>query len=299
MLDYRIKTFLCCCDFMNFTKAAHELNMTQPGVSQQIRRLEEEYHTSFFEYRDKKLSLTNAGLRLLHAARVMDHDLQILKDHIRYDSDTLSHISFGATLTIGEFVMPEKLATFNQLYPHVNISMKIDNTTNLLQDLENGSIDFALIEGYFSKSDYINKVWQTVPFIPVATPEYVMNHFKNKQITLSTLFSHRLFLREDGSGTREILSRYLQEQNYTLFDFPYITEINSMHAIKDLVLKGCGISFLYKTVVEAELKMGLLMEVPLNQIPTFHEFTYIRQKDSIFQNEYNSFLCTCLGFDII
>ena len=61
MLDFRTETFLTVCQTMNFTAAARQLNITQPAVSQHIHFLEDQYHTSLFVYRNKKLSLTRSG----------------------------------------------------------------------------------------------------------------------------------------------------------------------------------------------------------------------------------------------
>lgn len=61
MLDFRIHTFLCVCRHMNYTRAAAELHITQPAVSQHIRYLEREYGTKLFSYKGKHLQLTQAG----------------------------------------------------------------------------------------------------------------------------------------------------------------------------------------------------------------------------------------------
>ena len=74
MLDYRIDTFLEVCRFMNFTKAAQSLNITQPAVSQHIKYLEEQYHTTFFAFRGKKMELTEEGKVFLNSARTFRHD---------------------------------------------------------------------------------------------------------------------------------------------------------------------------------------------------------------------------------
>ena len=65
MLDFRTNTFLTVCETMNFTEAAKRLNITQPAVSQHIRFLEEQYHTSLFRYQNKQLFLTRSG-EILH-----------------------------------------------------------------------------------------------------------------------------------------------------------------------------------------------------------------------------------------
>ena len=84
MLDFRVKTFLTVCRTMNFTKAASLLHITQPAVSQHIHGLEEEYHTKFFLYEGKQLSLTEAGALFLQTAAAMQHDARHLRESISH-----------------------------------------------------------------------------------------------------------------------------------------------------------------------------------------------------------------------
>ena len=74
MLDFRMETFLAVCRYMNFTRAAEKLNITQPAVSQHIRFLEKHYNTKLFRYEGKKLELTEAGEILKNASLTMMHD---------------------------------------------------------------------------------------------------------------------------------------------------------------------------------------------------------------------------------
>ena len=69
MLDFRMETFLAVCRYMNFTRAAEKLNITQPAVSQHIRFLEKHYNTKLFRYEGKKLELTEAGEILKNASQ--------------------------------------------------------------------------------------------------------------------------------------------------------------------------------------------------------------------------------------
>lgn len=301
MLDYKIHTFLTVCSCMNFTKAAQLLNMTQPGVSQHIHKLEEEYEAVLFTYQEKKLFLTDAGEKLLLAARTMEHDITRLKAKMNPVQNQIHRLSFGATLTIGEFVMPSVLSSFLKAHPDTHIKMTINNTAYLLHALKEGLIDFALIEGYFEKSNYDYTILDHVSFLPVASPDFIEKNLqynssiKKTPLNVSDLFSHRLFVREDGSGTKEILSRYLQEHNFSMQDFSSVTEINSMHAIKEMVCHGNGMTFLYRPVVEKELKSGVLTIIPLKNWNLSHEFTMIRLKGSIFPSEYSIFYETMIA----
>ena len=79
MLDFRMDTFLAVCRHMNFTKAARELHITQPAVTQHIHFIEKEYGIQLFSFQGKKISLTGEGRRLLGAVTTMKHDDMALR----------------------------------------------------------------------------------------------------------------------------------------------------------------------------------------------------------------------------
>ena len=105
MLDFRVETFLTVCRTMNYTRAAEELNITQPAVSQHIAHLERDYGVPLFAYRNKKLQLTDAGALLRDALSTMAHDERLLRDRMRSSATGARvELSLGMTLTAGEYL---------------------------------------------------------------------------------------------------------------------------------------------------------------------------------------------------
>lgn len=285
MLDFRIHTFLTVCRHMNFTRAAEELNITQPTVSQHIRCLEEFYGIKLFDYKNKKISLTEAGRFLQGAATTMLHDNLYLQNRLKELQGRKASLNFGVTLTVGEFVMPGPLARFLELCPQVNIRMTVANTHELLKKLNTGELDFALVEGFFAKNEYDSLIYSAENYIAVCGPDYVP---QKKLKRIEDTFSERLIIREAGSGTREILERYLESRNFQLEDYENIAEISNISAIKSLTEEGCGITFLYEQAVEEELQKGCLIQIPLAGFPITHDFTFIWRRGSIFSDYYRN-----------
>ena len=281
MLDSRIETFLTVCRVMNYTKAAEQLHISQPAVSQHIHWLEDCYSTPLFVYEGRKLRLTAEGHLLFHAASAMASDERALKAQLQHNAK--ERFVFGATLTIGNFVLPAKIKQYLQKYPQAEITMRVDNTESLLQSLDAGTIDFAVLEGYFRKSMYAYEVYSNERFICVCKGDY---HFSAEPQTIRDLFSEQLILRESGSGSREILERQLMEQNFSIQDFDRLLQIGSIHAIISLVCAGCGITFLYEAAVRAELASGILRRIELSDFHVEHPFTIVWRKDSLFNAEY-------------
>lgn len=286
MLDYRLYTFLTLSKTLNYTKAAEILCITQPAVSQHIRYLETTYQIKLFDHQGKNLSLTRQGEYLASCLHTMAADEKKIMKHLQNISES-KHLKFGATLTIGEYILPKKIHCFLQQHPNTNMTMIVENTATLLDMLDAGDISFALVEGYFPSHRYIHKTISTQPYVAVKGNHYPV---KEEVCTLKDLLSHRLIIREEGSGTREILERILKENNLNIHDFENSIEVGNMNAIKYLVQENMGITFLYEAAVEEELKKGTIQMIPLRDFHIQREFTFITLKDTIFMEEYQAFL---------
>lgn len=283
MLDFRVETFLTVCQTMNFTRAAELLHITQPAVTQHIQVLEKQYGAKFFRSQGKQIFLTEAGQMFLQAATTFYQDDRHLRDAIR-QLGSRRRIHFGATLTIGEYVMPPVLTRLLKKEPGLRLRMIMGNTKELLHLLDQGEIEFAVVEGFFPRQEYESLSYCTQPYIPVCAPDYV---FSRPISRLEDLLEERLLIREPGSGTREVLSRALEEHNLTLSDFPLITELGSLNVIKKMVCAGAGISFFYLPVIKEELERGLLREIPLENCALSHNFNFIWRKNSTFDGYYH------------
>ena len=154
MLDNRVETFLALCDIMNYTKTAETLHITQPAVTQQIRWLEEYYGCRLFSYQGKVLRLTEKGETLRRLAQQMTANAQGILQEMQREENTEIHLRIGATKTIGDYMLPPIMVDFLQEYPQYRLHLTVDNTGKLLHMMEEGKIDFAIVEGFFDKEKY-------------------------------------------------------------------------------------------------------------------------------------------------
>jgi DNA-binding transcriptional LysR family regulator len=268
---------------MNFTKAAQVLCITQPAVSQHIKYLEKTYDTKFFEYEGKKINITKSGKIFYQTATTMKHDEEYLKEKIAEEKLGITNLKFGATLTIGEFILPPKLHNYLNKNKNIKITMIVENTKELLCKLEHGEIDFALVEGYFIKSEYDYVIYSNEKYICVAGENY---RLKKQPHVLEDLLEETLIIREKGSGTRDIFEKNLERQNLTLNDFSKVIEIGNINAIKQLVKNNNGITSLYEIAVKDELEKGTLKKIEVDDLQKNHNFYFIWRKNSAFESLY-------------
>lgn len=284
MLDFRIHTFLEVCQTLNYTKAGQNLGITQPAVSQHIHYLEDYYGYKLFQSKGKNISLTSAGKTLYHAASTMVHDEHYLRRKLNQAVQKEKKLVLGVTMTIGEYVIAPRIAAYLQKNPTTSLHVVMANTQDLLQKLSNNEIDFAIVEGYFSKNDYDSRKYDEVPFIAVSSAHH---NFSKQVLSMEDLFCERLIIREPGSGTREIFEKALEEKNFAISDFTHLIETNSMNAIKTLVEEDAGITFLYKIAVEKELRNGTIKEIKIKDFQHANDFMFIWNRGSIYVEDYN------------
>lgn len=285
MFDFRMDTFITVCKYMNYTKAADALHITQPAVSQHIHYIEQDYGIKLFELNGRKIKLTSQGEQLLNVITTLKNDDKTLRRLFKQNVDTKRELTFGVTLTIGEYVIADYISSYIKKYPDTQLHMHIANTNELLHKLKDGKIDFALVEGFFTKENFDYRVLRKERYIAVCSPD---NPILSKyNLSWSDILNQILITRELGSGTREILERTLNLYGYTISDFHNVIEIGNMNAIKMLLTQKCGVSFLYETVVKKELIEGTLAEISIDGLPIYHDFTFLWRKNSIFSHIYN------------
>lgn len=283
MFDYRLETFICVCKHLNYTKASEELNITQPAVSQHIHSLEDSYKVKLFTYDKKRLQLTQEGILLLNAATTMKHDDIHLREKLLQVQNYKNELTFGSTFSVCEYILPQHIANYLINNPDTNVKMVVANTKQLIERINLGEIDFALIEGNFSKSEFDSLLYSKENYIAVCGNDY---KFKNDVISFEDLINEKIILREEGSGTRDIINKFAQEKNIEIDDFVNYIEIGNINTIKYLVKHNLGISFLYEATVKEELKNHELKKIDLNDFNIAHDITFIWRKNSIFKEHY-------------
>ena len=281
MLDFRHETFLTLCSCESFTKTAELLHMTQPAVSQHIKYLEEVYGCKLFDTSNRKIKLTEQGELLKEFTTSVLSDIKHFKENIVSINTDILQFKFGATLSIGEYVMPDILSNLLTTYPDMKVHMTVANTQTLLDQLNNGELDFAIVEGLFDKSKYDTTLFSQENFIPVCSP---LSEDANREVTIKDLTKSRLILRESGSGTREIFENILQKNNYSLDAFNKVVEVSNMSAIKKMVSNNLGISFMFEVVARKEIESNTLSRINLSNYTEQREFNFVYLKNSYFRD---------------
>ena len=250
MQDHRMETFLTLCKTMNYRQAAERLHITQPAVTQHIQYLEAHYGCKLFSYDGRKLVKTEQAELLERSAHAMNYQEARLKQDLHFQNTP--SLSIGATKTIGEFVIAEHVSRY-LAEPGNRLSVDVDNTARILERLNQGKLDFAIIEGYYSRSEYGDCLYQTDPFVGLCARSHPL---AGRTVPLDELWGEDLLLREKGSGTREILENFLNERNHAVSDFARVTYISNLGLLERLLAGGRGITFAYAAAAEGNSRLA-------------------------------------------
>lgn len=242
MLDYRIETFITLYEEMNYRRTAEKLRMTQPGVTQHIHYLENYYGVKLFVYDGRVLRRTSEAEELKHhidSTRAAEKDLR--RCFLR--SDTI-HLRVGATKTIGEYVIVSEVRQFLQ-NEFRKLDLIVDNTEVLLQLLERGDLDFAVIEGVFDKRKYPHQLFKKEDFVGICAADHP---FAEKTVLLEDALQESLIVREPGSGTRKLLEQAVNSRGYSLDSFHGCSSASNFSVIRTLVSGNKAITFAYAPI---------------------------------------------------
>lgn len=263
-MDPKLHTFLTLCQTMNYRLAAERLHLSQPAVTKQIQSLEQALQTKLFLYDGHTLHKTEKCLLLERYAISQQYQFQELQLAIA-DKKRLK-LRVGATKTIGDYVLIDAIKDYLHDPGH-ELSLVVDNTKHLLQMLDENRLDFAVIEGTFSKTKYDSYLLRMEPFVGICAKNSPLS---GKHLSIEDLLKETIIVREEGSGTRRIFEERLTASGYGLNDFSREVSISSFVSIKALVAVGVGISFLYRSVVADADDIGTFTIDGITEPHPFH-----------------------------
>lgn len=287
MLDPRLLTFLVIVEEESYTKAAMRLSMTQPGLSHQMKQLEEMYDVKLFHYENRRISLTEEGMVFRKYAEFLLYQEKMMKKELENLKKKRKKYYIGATMTLGEYTLAPHLKLFYDTFKEEEFSLMVDNTKVLLSHLQAGHLDFALIEGIVDKALYQVTLLKEVPFILVVGQDHRLSG--RKEVSMEELLPETLLVREEGSGSRKVLETGLSTINFSIRGFERVIDIGNIGLLKKLTEQGAGISFMYKDAVLSELSSGTLKEISVKNLRMVREFNFVTQPGNLQNKEFQRF----------
>ena len=259
---------------LSFSRAAHELHLTQPAVSMQVKQLEENVGTALFEQLGKKIYLTEAGHELAHYSRMIAQQLsevEAVLSELKGLKRGKLKISVAST---ANYFAPQLLATFTRRFPTVTVSLNVTNRQALLQQLANNEMDIAIMGQPPEGLDLVAESFMENPLVVIAPINHMLA--RKKAIPLARLEQETFLIREEGSGTRIVMKRFFDAHNIQLHTG---MEMSSTEAIKQAVQAGLGLGVVSLHTVELELEASRLKVLDVKDFPIRRHWYIVHRKD--------------------
>lgn len=297
---HQLRVFMAVVEKESVTKAAEELNMTQPAVSIQLKNLQDQFDLPLTEVIGRKLYITDFGRELYQIAERILQELA----NISYRTEQFIGLLSGklklSVASTGKYVIPHYLKGFLQDNPNVDLVIDVTNKTSVIESLGKNEVDFALVSVMPGHLILEQEVLLPNKLFLMGAPESVQS-FRRK--ASKQIFEKLpLIYREEGSGTRVTMQQYFQKVNIT----PRVRfELTSSEAVKQAVMAGLGYSIQSLLSAKNELANEELEIIPVSGLPLAEQWrlvwlkqkrltvvaaaflTYIRKyKDEIYRQQF-------------
>lgn len=276
LIDDKLETFVAVCDTKSFTKAAEILSLTQPAVSQHIKRLEEELNTTLFLRKKGELLLSDEGEIVLTYAKRMIALCDKMRDKVKNAKSRVNRIRIGITHTQESGLLMDVLSKIALGDDSLQITFITDNIKNLYDMLENFEIDMAVIEGKPTNPSFNFVVINTDSLMCIVSSQNDLA--KKSTVTLAELKKEHLILRLPTSSTRERFASALDSIGESIDNFDVTIEVDSIATIRNLVKKDFGVSVLARSSCAHELSKGTLVALPIENLSMIRETTIVYHK---------------------
>lgn len=288
-----LKTFITVVELKNFTKAGEYLNLSQPSVSTHIKNLETHYGVTLINrsIKHKSIIITENGYTLYNRAKEILHILDTTYMEVRNISDSMKGIiKIGASLTIGEYILPKFLSIFHKKYPDIEVDLLIENTTIISENLKDLTLDIGFIEG-ISYYPNLNQEYLSEDKMVLVMP--YDTKLIDVDFTFDLLKNKNWIAREEGSGTREFLNMFLNSNKIVPKN---LMVLGSNYAVKEAVRNGLGITIISNFVASPAVKNKELIAIELGKSYK-RSFSYILPKNinitkatEVFLEEFKTYL---------
>lgn len=275
MNPVHLKTFLTVGKHLNYTRAAEELHISQPTVSRQIKQLEDHLQTRLFELLGKTLHYTAAGETLaqeaVKALGVLDRLTEAVRAH---NSSQNGVLRIGASTTPGLYLLPNILSEYHALYPKVDFSYSVENSSHIEKQILRNDLDVGFVGVPLNNNSIAERPIVTDEIVCVASPDHPL--VLETDVSAAKLSEETWIVRETGSATGSLFEEWFQSQGGS---WGKVITLTNPEPVKKLVAAKLGISFTSRFAVAEELSRGQLSRIDVKGLSLKRQLLLVQHVD--------------------
>ncbi len=266
---HQLEIFFKISQLKSITKAAEELNLTQPAVSIQLKKFQDQFPLPLTEYLGRKIHITEFGKEIADTAEnILEQVASISYKSAAYEGKVAGKLHISVVST-GKYVMPYFLSDFMKKYPGIDLTMNVTNKSEVVKSIEENTVDFAMVSVLPSHLNIsrIELMRNELFLLGKDNPSKSRNHLTTKEFK-----KLKLIYREKGSATRQAMESFVDQQKFTNHKK---IELVSNEAVKQAVIAGLGYSIMPIIGIKNELKNKEVHIIPIKNLPIITNWNLI------------------------
>ncbi|HAG50931.1 MAG TPA: LysR family transcriptional regulator [Deltaproteobacteria bacterium] len=266
-----LEIFCKVVELKSFSKAADELFLTQPTISNHIKALEDEVGIQLLDRLGRNVLPTKAGEVLYKYAReIVRLKSNAIQELNEFMGNVKGSLIIGGSTIPGEYILPEYIARFKKGYPNIAVTLRLGDTQDIINLLIDGNIEMGIVGSRTDDKRIDRREFLNDELILVASPKHLKNY--KKQMDIKDLRKLPFIIREKGSGSRKTLEETLKDVGINVEDLNIAAEVGSTEAVKQSVRAGIGVSFLSRIAVKDEIPNKTLVEISIKHLDISRHF---------------------------
>ncbi|WP_303317045.1 LysR family transcriptional regulator [Flavivirga abyssicola] len=258
---HQLEVFLKTYELQSVTKASEALYLTQPAVSIQLKKFQEQFKIPLFEVVGRKIYITEFGVEVAQAAKkIMEEVKAIDYKALSFQGELAGKLKI-AIVSTAKYVMPYFISDFINENRGVDLIMDVTNKANVVRALENNEVDFAMISTIPKKLKIDRIELMKNELFMVGGKDY---KHKGKYLSKTEFQKLPLIYREQGSATRLAMENFIDSRKISTYKK---MELTSNEALKQAVISGLGYSIMPLIGIKNAISMGELQIIPVKGLP--------------------------------
>jgi DNA-binding transcriptional LysR family regulator len=274
---WRLHIFCRVVECKSFSKAAEAVHLSQPTVSSHIKDLEEHFGCPLIDRLSKEAVPTQAG-RLLYdyARRLLALREETETAMSRHQGRLQGHLLVGGSTIPGTYLLPRVIGIFKAQYPHVRLSLIIEDTQQIIAGILQGALEFGVVGAESREKNLLQERLvedEMRLIVPSGHP-----WGSKKKVPLALLLAEPYIVRERGSGTLKSIRENLMRLGHSVEELNVVAEMGSTEAIRQGIRDGIGVSILSTLAVSDDLKSGALKALTIEGLNLTRSFFITRHR---------------------
>lgn len=269
---HQLQIFLKVTQLKSITKASEALFLSQPAVSIQLKKFQDQFSIPLTEVVGRQLYVTDFGLEIAEAAEKILNEVQAINyKTLSFKGQIAGRLKLSIVST-GKYVMPYFLSDFTNKNKGVDLIIDVTNKSSVIKSLERNEVDFALVSVIPEQLNLERvQLMENKLFLIGGTK----SKFNKKVVSKKIFESYPLIYREEGSATRNAMEQFLSSKDLSTRK---TMELTSNEALKQAVIAGLGLSIMPLIGIKNELKNGDLQIIPFKGLPIVTNWNLVWQK---------------------